>query len=138
MTKTISESLKVDFNDAEKLKIEYGLLGEKIGEKAQKVSQVITPILEDLTAQIKKYLNFYRDHSSYEYLLPEGKTEKILLCGGGAELKGLTDFMSKKLEAPVELGDPLVNFLSKKSEGIIGKDQISFTTAIGLALREIN
>jgi len=82
--------------------------------------------LEDLALQIKKYLNFYRGHSSYEYLLKDGKTEKILLCGGGAELKGLADFMSKKLEIPVELGNPLV------------KGPISFTTAIGLALRDTN
>jgi Tfp pilus assembly PilM family ATPase len=94
--------------------------------------------LEDLAGQIKKYLNFYRDHSSFEYLLENGKTEKISLCGGGAELKGLTDFMSKKLEIPVELGDPLTNFLLKKPKNIINKDLVSFTTAIGLALRQVD
>lgn len=136
LTEAISESLKVDFDEAEKMKIEYGLTdGKPKGAPAEKVSRIITPILEDLVEQIKKYLNFYRDHSSYEYLLPDGKTGKILLCGGGAELKGMTDFMSKSLGIPVELGDPLVNFLSKKPNNIIKKNLISFTTAIGLALR---
>lgn len=142
LTKAISESLKIDFSEAEKLKIEHGLTGKKAGIKAEKVSQIITPILEDLAGQIKKYLNFYRDHSSYEYFLPDGKTEKILLCGGGAELKGLADFMSKNLGTSVELGDPLVNFLSKKPKNtqkvLIKKNLISFTTAIGLALRQVN
>lgn len=141
LTKAIAESLKIDFHEAEKLKIEYGLTGKKTSRPssaAEKVSHIITPILEDLTGQIKKYLRFYRDHSSYEYLLPDGKTEKILLCGGGAELKGLADFMSKNLEIAVELGDPLVNFSSKKPKNITKKNPISLTTAIGLALRPLN
>ncbi len=138
LTKAISEYLKIDFNEAEKLKIECGLSKEKTNEKAEKVAQIISPILEDLTGQIKKYINFYRDHSSYEYLLPDGKIEKILLFGEGAELKGLADFMSEKLEVPVELGDPLINLLSKKPKIIANKNMISFTTAIGLASRQIN
>ena len=146
LTEAISEYLKIDFHEAEKLKIEYGLSGKKGNARAEKVSQVIRPILEDLAGQIKKYLNFYRDHSSYEYLLPDGKTEKILLCGGGAELKGLVDFMSKSLGVSVELGDPSVNLLFKKPKKNLGgalgktpnKNLISFTTAVGLALRQIN
>jgi Tfp pilus assembly PilM family ATPase len=138
LTKTISEALKIDFGEAEKLKIRYGLSGEKSDAKAEKVSQIITPILKDLTDQIKKYLVFYREHSSFEYLLADGKKEKILICGGGSELKGLVDFMSKKLDAQVEIGDPLTNFSEKKPNNIIGKDLVSYTTAIGLALRQIN
>ena len=140
LTEAIAESLKVGFHEADKLKIEYGLLGKKHDAsslaRAEKVSQIITPILEDLMDQIKKYINFYRGHSSYEYLIPGGKQEKILLCGGGAELKGLIEFMSKKMEIPVELGDPMVNFSQKKQDCIIKKDLVSFATAIGLALRQ--
>jgi len=138
LTKAIADSLKITFHKAEKLKMEYGLAAKKNNIKAIRVSQAITPILEDLADEIKKYRNFYRDHSSFEYLLADGQKEKIILCGGGAELKGLTDFMSKKLEIPVELGDPLTNFLSKKPRSIVKKNLMSFTTAIGLALRQIN
>ncbi len=132
LTKAIADALKVDFDKAEKLKIENGLAGEK------KVLQAMSPVLEDLIKQIKKYINFYRDHSSYEYLLPDRKVEKILLCGGGAELKGLADFMSKSLDAEVELGNPLVNFSVKKPKKVPQKSLVSFATAIGLALRETN
>ncbi len=131
LTGAISEALKISFEEAEKLKIEQGLLGEKI-------SHIIMPILEDLSGQIKKYINFYREHSSYEYLLADGKTDTIFLCGGGAELKGLTEFMSKELSASVKLGNPLINFYSKKPKNIIKKNLISFTTAIGLALRDVS
>lgn len=136
LTKALSESLKISLNEAEKLKIEYGLSGKKNHDKAQKVSQIITPILEDLAGQIKKYINFYRDHSSYEYLLPDGKLEKILICGGGADLKGLPEFMSEKLGTSVEPGDLLTNLSQKKSK-IIKKNMAVYTTAIGLALKAV-
>lgn len=138
LTEKIAESLKIDFAEAEKLKIKYGLGGKKIDEKAEKILQIISPIIETLVSQVKKYINFYREHSSYEYLLENGKTEKILLCGGGSELKGLADFMSKSLEISVELGNPLANFISKKPKNIINNNLMSYTTAIGLALRQIN
>ena len=148
LTKAISESLKISIEDAEKMKIEQGLTIEKnavdeklpivIPSKPSNASQIMEPIIEDLTGQIKRCLNFYRDHSSYEYFLPDKKTEKILLCGGGSELKGLAEFMSKKLEIPVEIGDPLVNFLTKRPKNIIKNNLTSFTTAIGLALRQTN
>jgi len=138
LTKAIAEYFKIDFAKAEKLKIEYGLVGKKNNARAEKIPRIIKPILDDLAGQIKKYLNFYHDHSSYEYLLENGKTEKVLFCGGGAELKGLVDYMSKKLDAPVELGDPLTNLLVKKSSRTVNKNLTPFTTAIGLALRQIN
>ncbi|MCX6720504.1 MAG: type IV pilus assembly protein PilM [Candidatus Staskawiczbacteria bacterium] len=145
LTKAISKALKVDFYEAERLKLEYGLLGKKAGRSstssvnAEKVAQVIKPILEEMVCQIKKYLNFYRDHSSFEYFLPDGKKERVLLCGGGAELKGFADFISQKLEIPVELGNPLLNFPTKnvRVKNIIKKDLMSFTTAIGLAQRKL-
>jgi type IV pilus assembly protein PilM len=137
LTETISKSLSVSMSQAEKLKIEYGAADKK-NAQADRVAEVLAPILEDLATQIKKYMTFYRDHSSYEYLLPDGKTEKILLCGGGAELKGLAEFLSKKLDCPVEIANPLANFLSKKPKSKIKSGQISFVTAIGLALRPID
>jgi type IV pilus assembly protein PilM len=136
LTNSISESLKVDFSEAERLKKEYGLIGGK-DVKAEKVSKATTPIVNDLIERIKIYLDFYRDHSSYEYLLPDKKTEKILLCGAGSNLKGLVEFVSKKLEIQVELGNPLINFYSKDPKNIIKEGIISYTAAIGLALRQM-
>ncbi len=138
LTEAISESLIIDFYEAEKLKISHGLGGGRNNSKSLRAGQIMTPILEDMAGQIKKYLNFYRDHSSYEYLIPSGKTEKILFCGGGSELKGLTDFMSKRLGVHVELGDPLINLLLKKPKSATKENLMPFVTAIGLALRQIN
>ena len=46
--------------------------------------------------------------------------------------------MSKKIGIPVESGDPFVNFFTKNPSKIIKKNAIPFTTAIGLALIEVD
>ena len=133
LTMAISKSLEVDTQKAEKIKVRDGINHADKDEKLKKVFQAISPVLEDLVAQTKKYLNFYQDHISHEHILT-GKIENILLCGGGAVLKGLPEFLTKKLEIPVRLADFWIDIPSAKP----ASEYLSFTTAIGLALREVN
>jgi type IV pilus assembly protein PilM len=141
LTIAISEALGVDFAKAEKLKIGYDLFDKKETKQSKKILQALNPILEDLVTQIKKYMDFYRDHAFHEHLPPDGRSEKIILCGGGANLNGLPGFLSSKLGIPVELGNPGINFLSKQSNKTFRlglKNFLPFTTALGLALRGVD
>jgi Tfp pilus assembly PilM family ATPase len=101
----------------------------------------LVPPLIDLAEQIKKYLDYYQTHTSHEHLPPNGKkVEKVLLCGGGANLKGLVDFFSQELNLPVELGNPWINILpedQKKVPQFPLRKALTFTSALGLALRGI-
>jgi len=138
-TEVISKTLKVEMIKAEKLKIKYGL--SKKGVEGKKVFDCLIPPLVDLTEQIKKYLDFYQSHASSEHLPPNGKTiDKIILCGGGARLKGLKDFFSSHFEIPIEIGNPWVNVLPKGQKGVTAlplEKSLAYTTALGLALRKI-
>jgi len=147
-TEIISKSLKVDLTEAEKLKIKYGL-EEKIKleikveksetrKKKSEIFEALIPALVDLTQQIKRYLEYYQTHASHEHLPPDGKgVSKILLCGGGANLKGLPELLSLELKIPTELGNPWINILAegKKVSKLPFEKSLSYTTAIGLALR---
>jgi len=150
-SEVISKNLEVSLLEAEKLKTKYGL-EEKIEAKIKnakteikrergKIFEALVPALVDLVQQIKKYLNYYQTHTSHEHLPPDGKgVSKILLCGGGANLKGLPELLSLELKLPVEMGNPWVNILpaGKKGVPILPLDKsLSYTTAIGLALRGI-
>jgi type IV pilus assembly protein PilM len=138
ITQSISQNLKIDFYEAERMKKRYGLTIKKSGTKAEKAKEASLSVLDNLVLQIEKHLNFYQDHS-YDVESKKLEFTKILLCGGGSSLKGISDFLSKKLGIDVELGNPMVNLFNKcknNSCNIIGKDLISYTTAIGLALRQ--
>lgn len=135
-TEAISKTLKIDLKSAEKLKLKYGIQADK---KSKKVFKALAPALADLVKQIKKYFNYYQTHASHEHLSIDGKgVRKIFLCGGGANLKGLTDFLSLELKIPTELANPWINILPeplKEVPELPYEESLRYTTALGLALR---
>jgi len=150
-TEIISKALTVNLAEAERLKIKLGL-EEKIKREIKKdkierrhlrgqVFEALVPALVDLTQQIKRYLSYYQTHASHEHLPPNGKgVSKILLCGGGANLKGLPELLSIELKIPVELGNPWGNILPESLTEVPElplEKSLSYTTALGLALRRI-
>lgn len=138
LTQAIADTFKVSVTRAEKIKIKQGL--NKKGEQKYNVEKAVSPILHELVLQIKKYINFYYGHASAESSLPEMEIEKIILCGGGANLKKMPAFLHKELKIPVELGNPFSNILAQKngkSYSLPEEKILSFTTALGLALRAV-
>ncbi len=148
-TEIISKTLRVNLAEAERLKIEYGLQSSKV-KKGKEIFEALIPALTDLIEQIKRYLHYYQTHAAHEHLPPDGTPPshhpgvgKIFLCGGGAKLKGLTNFLSSQLKIPVEIGNPWINILPvtiqpRKQRLIYEKEEsLRYTTALGLALRGI-
>jgi len=136
-TQAIADNLKITFSEAEEMKIKYGIEG-KGGEK---ITEILNPYLKELIKEIEDYLSYYHTHIHHEHLpLDSKEVEKILLCGGGANLKGLTNFLSLKLKIPVELGNPWINILPQPLREIPElpfEKSLSFTNVLGLALRDI-
>lgn len=139
LTESISKSLKISLAAAEKLKIEKGL---DFSKKTSDVFEALIPALTDLTEQIEKFVDYYQAHTIHEHssALKNGKIKKIIMCGRGANLKGLLDFISLKLKIPVELGNPWINILPKQLKEVPGlpfAQSLGYATALGLALRGI-
>jgi Tfp pilus assembly PilM family ATPase len=149
-TQIISQTLKISFQEAEELKLKYGLEKRykiKIQDGTEKeiepgkIFEILLPALDNLVSQIKKYLDYYQTHITHEHLSPDGRgIKKILLCGGGANLKGITEFLSIQLRTPVELANPWTNILEipfKELPELSYEKSLEYTTALGLALRGI-
>ena len=147
----ISKNLGVSLAEAERLKMKYGLeerVEFKIKDKETEVKrgqgrifESLIPALVDLIQQIRKHLEYYQTHGGYEHLSFNGKgVTKILLCGGGANLRGLSELLALELRIPVEIANPWVNILPrglKEAPGLSTDKSLSYTTALGLALRGI-
>lgn len=133
LTESISKNLNLDLAGAERLKREQGLEGKK------EVFDSMIPPLTDLIEQIKTHLDYYQSHEKKAQISHYGRgVEKILLCGGGANLKGLINFLETELKLEVELGNPWSNILEeplKEVPEMSFKDSLSYATALGLALR---
>lgn len=127
-TEAIAESLKISFKEAETLKLKKGIINNRNNKK---ISDILMPSLIELVNLIKKYISYCETRYNQ-------KIDKVLLCGGGANLKGLVDFLGQQLKTSVELGNPWINIVSSKSKEhnlLSHEESLRYTTAIGLALR---
>lgn len=136
-TEAISKTLNVKKEKAEKLKIKNGLLRK--GREGKEIFEALIPSFTDLIEQIKKYIEYYQSHDFYEEKKGEGKKiKKVLLCGGGANLKGFAPFLSEQLGISVELADPWINIGKiDKEKNLVPGNPLGYVTAFGLALRNI-
>lgn len=127
----IAKSLNLSPKEAEEAKKNQGI---ENFNKDNPIFNATKPLIENLIQDLVKTMNFYE-----EVAAKNSKIEKIILCGGGANLKGLAAYMAKKLNKNVEIGDPWTNINLKGGANAINKENsIRYATAIGLALRAIN
>jgi len=76
-----------------KLKSEWN--GKKILKEGN--FEALIPGLVDFTQQIKKCVTYYQTHYNSKNVAENNNINKILLCGNGATLRGLDEFISAKL-----------------------------------------
>lgn len=137
-TEIISSNLKISVKEAEDMKKKHGIGGQK----GKQIFNILEPHLIDLIDRIKKYLSYYQTHSSHEHLPSGGRNmKKIILCGGGSNLKGLCDFLSQELRLQVVMGNPWSNILPqplKEVPELPYYESLKYTAALGLALRGLN
>lgn len=120
LTKLISNNLKINISDAEKLKI----------ENSPKIIDHKKYVMVYLIKEIKKCIDY---HNSYL----GSKIERIIFSGGGSNLKGLTNIVSNNFDIPVLTVNPLINFKKKSHSLIKPEESLKLTTVLGLAIREL-
>jgi len=131
MTESISKLTNLSYHDAEKAKIIYGLDNKKAkGE----VKKVIVPIIDRLIGKIKENISYFD-----EYMATKSKINTTLLTGSVSQMLGLTEYMQRKLNLNVLLGDPWSNLtLLKGQENLKQKNFYPFATSIGLAIKKFD
>ncbi len=115
-TKKISEELNISYKEAEKLKIENGLIKQN-----KKVLNILKEELYLIINEINISLTFYEGKH-------KEKINEIIFVGGSSKMKGFIDFFKKYIKKPLSIGYPR---LSKD------KSSFDYLGAIGLALKSI-
>jgi type IV pilus assembly protein PilM len=127
ITETIAKTLKLDLKKAEKSKVVCGLDPQKCDGALLKI--LLKPI-ENLARQINKSITFYNSNFSKPNSVAE-----VILCGGGANFSKIDKVLSEKLNLPVKIGNPFTKAIQVKKLSIPKNKALSYTTAVGLALR---
>lgn len=131
MTDALSKGLNISLDEAEKTKIQYGIGSDF---KNDTIFKVVKPILDNLVAEIERSMDFFITGLQYSE-----KIDKIIICGGGANTKGIIPYLSKKIGRELELGNSWTNLnMGKKLPIIERNESVQYSTAIGLALKGLH
>jgi type IV pilus assembly protein PilM len=128
LTDIISKGMSISFDEAEKVKINNGIGSDFNNDSLFKV---VMPVMDNLVSDIERSIDFYLTGLKYSK-----SVDKIILCGGGANTKGLVPYVTKKIGKDIEIGNPWINMRIGNNVPVIDRSQsVQYSTAIGLALK---
>lgn len=136
LTKIIQKSFNISFEEAEKIKREYGLQRNATN---QEIFSVLLNSVSVLRDEITKHFIFWhtnKDKNGND----RPPIRKIILCGGDSNLKGLAEYFSVSLKSKVQLADVWVNVdnIKKHVPEINFEDSLAFASSLGLALGDFH
>ena len=128
LTEEIMRTYGLSMEEAGRAKKEGGLPGNYQAE-------VLDPFTDDMTQQVSRSLQFYLASGS-----GREQPEKILVCGGCANIPGAADVISSRVGIAAEKGDPLgqMKLSSRAKAQAVQRDATALLTACGLALRSFD
>ena len=136
LTSAIEKSFNVSYEEAERMKKQYGL-ERNVSDKD--VFSVLLNSVSVLRDEVEKHFVYWNTHKD-----EEGKNnppiKKILLSGGDSNLIGLSDYISISVKTPVEMANVWTNILNTDEHvpEMSFKRALSFSTALGLSLGNFN
>ncbi|MEK9180565.1 MAG: type IV pilus assembly protein PilM [Patescibacteria group bacterium] len=129
LTQALASSLEINPLRAEELKKERGI---SMSGPNFELSTIMLPFLDAIINEVRKAI--YR----YEIQLKSAaKVERVILSGGGANLRGIEKYFEREMGLPVVRATPFVKFeYGSELEPILGELGPVMSVALGLTMRE--
>jgi type IV pilus assembly protein PilM len=134
LTDALARALELDTDEAERIKITLGLLGDRVPEgigpeQAVRAREALRGGLQAFGRELVSSLQFYQGQ-------PESLgIRELVLAGGTAQLTGLASELERLVGVPVRVGDPLAGVsVGKKLKG--SEPSPAFAVPIGLGMAQ--
>lgn len=129
LTKALERGMGVGHDRAEAIKKEVGL-SDKVEEK--EMTSIISPLVDVLLSEIERMIVIQNRKS-------QRKIQKIILTGGGSNLKGIVDYASIKFGIETTKGNPFSRLVTPAFlQPVLREIGPSFPVSVGLALYELS
>lgn len=125
-TELIAKKLNVSNSEAHIIKTKYGM---GVSKKQKEITDSLTPLLEQIVKEIKRMIRYYEERSD-----TDRKIGQIVTMGGGANMPGLSDFMTNNLRLPVRMCDPWQHLKLDHLQPPNFIEKSLYVTVAGLAL----
>ena len=134
ITEAISKELGIPFLQAERIKIQHGIIfpeskEAEFNKDIVRVSKAITGVFDRLLGEVKLTIGYFRS------LTGATAISRAVLAGGGAMLKNARPSLADRLGVQVEILNPFRKVSVPKNLANARKMSPLFATAVGLALR---
>lgn len=125
-TNLISERLNVNKQEAHIIKTKYGL---GVSKKQKDITEGLKPVLDQLLKEIRRMIRYYEERSN-----TDRKIGQIVTMGGGANMPGLSEYMTSTLRLPVRMCDPWQHLDFGDLQPPNSVEKSMYVTVSGLAL----
>lgn len=125
-TSTIKDKLGVTQTEANIIKNKYGL---SVSKKQKEIRQALTPTLEQIVKEVRRMIRYYEERYGTDHPINQAVT-----LGGGANMPGLTEYLTEALRLPVRHCEPWQYFEYRGLQVPSSADKPMYATAAGLAL----
>jgi type IV pilus assembly protein PilM len=125
-THSIVQALGVDLQEAGLIKTRYGL---SVSKKQAAIKKALDPTLQEIVKEIHRMMRYYEERYGSER--PIGQ---IIMLGGGANMPGLSEYLTEALRLAVRHSDPWEYFNYKGLELPSEADKPMYATVAGLGL----
>lgn len=135
LTTAIEKKLDIPHTKAESLKKGSGFENT---EENKKVYEILTTGVGVVRDELLKLEEYWRTRLNVDGNKNK-PIEKVYLCGGGANLKGLSGYLSLVMKVEIVLADIWVNAfgIHEHIPSITFEESLSYATAVGLALARV-
>ena len=131
LTNMIAKNFSLSFEKAEEMKRSYGL-GEI--SNIEDIFPIILNGISVLRDELNKQYQYWKNHDNCG--INHDQINRIVLCGGDANLTGLADYLEASMKIKVAHADVWVNISDMKISvpSMSFEESLGYTTVLGLAL----
>lgn len=131
LTNMISKNFSLSIEKAEEMKRSYGLDGIS---NIEDIFPVILNGISVLRDELNKQYMYWKEHENYG--IKHDQINRIILCGGDANLTGLSEYLEASMKIKVEHANAWVNISNMEISvpDMSFEESLSYATVLGLAL----
>lgn len=126
ITQSIAEKLGVTKDEAHLIKLRYGL---GVSKKQSEITEAVSPILQKTVKELKRMVRYYEERTDQKR-----KIGQIVTFGGGANVPGLSEFLTDSLRLPVRACDPWHHLSFRPKQEPPEVERSMYITAASLGL----
>ncbi len=126
-TAAIQQALNVTAEEAHTIKTKYGL---NVSKRQSEIRKALKPSMEELSKEIRRMVRYYEERASDEHK----KIGQVATLGGGANIPGLSDYLTDLLRLPVRTCDPWHHLQFKNIPEPPEEQKSLYITTAGLGL----